>query len=141
MAEGVLGGLRNGRVLVFCKCRSDRIQRGARDAERQRRDLQEAKYEAKVGHDIILGHPANGRTAIGFPRLEDAPALVDGHQEELLPAEFGVLRLLRLAGPFLPRRYRVVPHERIAGACLKVAITAPLGTPIIESEALIEASG
>lgn len=132
--------------MVLCGCRGircmgTRIQRGARDAERQRRDRQQAKYEAKVGHGIILGHPANERTAIGFPEPEDAPALIDGDGEEFRPAGFVAMRLLPLAGPFLPRRCRVVPHERIPEALLEAAITAAPGKRIIEFDALIEAGG
>jgi hypothetical protein len=39
--------------------------------------------------------------------------------------------LLRLAELLLPRRYQVVPHERIAKALLEAAITAPPGKHII----------
>jgi hypothetical protein len=146
VVEGALGDLLHGRVMVLCGCRGirrmgTRIQRRARDAERQRRDRQEAKYEAKVGHGIILGHPANGRTAIGFPDPKDAPALIGGDRQEFRLAEFVAMRLLRLADPLLPRRYRVVPHERIARALLEAAISAPPGKRIIESNALIEAGG
>ena len=74
---------------------------------------------------------------VGFPSLTIVrPALIGGHREESRPAEFVAMRLLRLAEPLLPRRYRVVPHERIATALLEAAITAPSGEHLIESEAV-----
>jgi len=74
---------------------------------------------------------------VGFPSLTIVrPALIGGDREESRPAEFVAMRLLRLAEPLLPRRYRVVPHERIATALLEAAITAPSGEHLIESEAV-----
>ncbi|WP_262272076.1 hypothetical protein [Microvirga yunnanensis] len=69
------------------------------------------------------------------------PALIGGDRDEFRPAEFAAMRILRLADPLLPRRYRIVPHERIARVLLEAAATAPSGEHIIESEAITAARG
>ena len=79
---------------------------------------------------------------VGFPSLTIVrPALIGGDREEFRLAEFMAMRLLRLAEPLLPLRYRVVPHEKIATALLEAAITAPSGEHLIESEALAASRG
>jgi hypothetical protein len=75
---------------------------------------------------------------VGFPSLTIVrPALIGGERDEFRPAEFVAVRILRLADPLLPSRYRIVPHERIARFLLEAAVTAPRGDYIIESDAII----
>ncbi len=88
-------------------------------------------------YNRVKGEVEQALRGIGFPSLTIVrPALIGGDRDEFRPAEFIAMRLLRLAEPVLPRRYRVVPHERIARALLEAAITAALGEHIIESEAI-----
>ena len=79
---------------------------------------------------------------IGFPSLTIVrPALIGGDRDEFRPAEFAAMRILRLAEPLLPRRYRIVPHEQIARLLLEAAVTAPTGEHTVESEAITVARG
>jgi hypothetical protein len=47
------------------------------------------------------------------------------------------MRLLRLADPLLPLRYRIVPHDRIAGAFLEAAVTTTTGEQVVESAGIV----
>lgn len=75
--------------------------------------------------------------ACGFPSLTVArPSILEGYREQSRPLESLGLRLFRIFGPLAPRRYRIVPAERVAKALLEAAIAAPEGIRIIESDAL-----
>jgi uncharacterized protein YbjT (DUF2867 family) len=79
---------------------------------------------------------------VGFPSLTIVrPALIGGDRKEFRPAEFVAMRILRLAEPLLPRRYRIVPHEGIARVLLEAAVKAPRGQHIIESAAITDRTG
>lgn len=69
------------------------------------------------------------------------PALIGSNRGEFRPAEFVAMRILRLAEPLVPRRYRIVPHKQIAKVLLQAAVTAPSGEHMIESDALTEETG
>lgn len=100
-----------------------------------------ADPHSRFFYNRVKGEVEEAIRGVGFPSLTIVrPALIGGDRDEFRLAEFVAMRLLRLAEPLLPRRYRVVPHERIATALLEAAITAPFGERIIESEA-INASG
>jgi uncharacterized protein YbjT (DUF2867 family) len=74
---------------------------------------------------------------VEFPSLTIVhPALI-GDRDEVRPAEFVAMRLLRLADPLLPLRYRIVPHDRIAGAFLEAAVTATTGEQVVESDGIV----
>ncbi|WP_244510741.1 NAD-dependent dehydratase [Microvirga guangxiensis] len=89
-------------------------------------------------YDRIKGEVEEAIRGVGFPSLTIVrPALIGGDREEFRPAEFVAMRLLRLAEPFLPWRYRVVPHGCIARALLEAAVTARSEEHIIESETLL----
>jgi uncharacterized protein YbjT (DUF2867 family) len=89
-------------------------------------------------YNRVKGDVEEGLRGVGFPSLTIVrPALIGGDRDEFRPAEFVAMRILRLADPLLPRRYRIVPHERIARVLLEAAVTAPRGEHIIESDAII----
>ncbi|WP_134499673.1 NAD(P)H-binding protein [Microvirga pakistanensis] len=89
-------------------------------------------------YNRVKGEVEDALREIGFLSLTIVrPSLIGGDREELRPAEFMAMRLLRLAERLLPRRYRIVPHERIARVLLEAAITAAPGERIIESEAIV----
>lgn len=64
------------------------------------------------------------------------PSVIGGTRAESRPGEALAAGLLRALGRLLPRRYRVVPAERIAKALLEAALDAPAGLHLIESEAI-----
>jgi len=96
-----------------------------------------ADPRSRFFYNRVKGEVEAAIRGVGFPSLTIVrPALIGGDRDEFRLAEFVAMRLLRLAEPLLPRRYRVVPHERIATALLEAAITAPSGEHLFESEAI-----
>lgn len=79
----------------------------------------------------------NALANLGFPSLTIVrPAVIGGARAERRPGEALAAGMLRALGRLLPRRYRVVPAERIAKALLEAALVAPDGLHVVESEAL-----
>ncbi|WP_201861341.1 NAD-dependent dehydratase [Microvirga soli] len=97
-----------------------------------------ADPRSRFFYNRVKGEVEEAVQAVGFPSFTVVrPALIGGDRKEFRPAEFVAMRLLRLAEPLLPRRYRVVPHERIARVLLEAAVTAPSGEHIITSDAIV----
>jgi uncharacterized protein YbjT (DUF2867 family) len=89
-------------------------------------------------YNRVKGEVEEVLRGVGFSSLTIVrPALIGGDRNEFRPAELLAMRVLRLAEPLLPRRYRVVPHERIAKVLLEAAVTAPRGEHIIESDFIV----
>jgi uncharacterized protein YbjT (DUF2867 family) len=96
-----------------------------------------ADPRSRFFYNRVKGEVEEAIRQVGFPSLTIVrPALIGGERDEFRPAEFVAMRLLRLADPLLPRRYRIVPHDRIAAALLEAAITAATGEHVVESEAI-----
>ncbi len=75
--------------------------------------------------------------ALGFESATIVrPSLIGGERDERRWAEAWGLRIFSAIGPVLPRRYRVVPAERIAATLLAAAGEARPGVRIVESEAI-----
>jgi uncharacterized protein YbjT (DUF2867 family) len=80
-------------------------------------------------YNRVKGEVEEALRGVGFPSLTIVrPALIGGDRDEFRPAEFVAMRLLRLTEPLLPRRFRVVPHERLAQVLLEAAISALPGS-------------
>jgi len=89
-------------------------------------------------YNRVKGEVEEALRAVEFPSLTIVrPALIGGDRDEFRPVEFMAMRVLRLAEPLLPRRYRIVPHERLARVLLEAAVTASRGEHIIESAAIV----
>jgi uncharacterized protein YbjT (DUF2867 family) len=89
-------------------------------------------------YNRVKGEVEEALRAVEFPSLTIVrPALIGGDRDEFRPAEFVAMRVLRLAEPLLPRRYRIVPHEHIARVLLEAVVTAPRGEHIVESDTII----
>jgi uncharacterized protein YbjT (DUF2867 family) len=81
------------------------------------------------------GETERDLSAYGYPSLTIVrPSLIGGERGERRWAEALGLRVLAALGPVLPRRYRIVPAERIAAGLLAAARAAALGVRIVESE-------
>ena len=75
--------------------------------------------------------------SVGFDSLTLVrPSLIGGERDERRWGEVLGLKLFAALGPVLPRRYRIVPAERIAARLLSSAISARPGLQIVESEAI-----
>jgi uncharacterized protein YbjT (DUF2867 family) len=73
----------------------------------------------------------------GYPSLTFVrPGLLGGQRSEFRLGERIASLVLRLARPIVPRRYRVVPAERVAQALLEAALNPVSGVNILESEQL-----
>lgn len=75
--------------------------------------------------------------ACGFPSLTLVrPSLIGGHRDESRPAERLAMFFMTAFRPVIPRRYRMVPAEKIARALLEAALSAIPGRHVIESEGI-----
>ncbi|MSU53500.1 MAG: NAD-dependent dehydratase [Opitutia bacterium] len=83
------------------------------------------------------GETERDLAAVGLPSVTVVrPSLIGGERAERRWGEALGLQLFKALGPVLPRRYRIVPAERIAARLLASAISARLGLQIVESEAI-----
>jgi uncharacterized protein YbjT (DUF2867 family) len=75
--------------------------------------------------------------ALGYPSLTLVrPSLIGGERERRRPLEHVGTIALRALAPAVPKRWRVVPAERIARCLLDAALTAATGERVVESEAI-----
>ena len=65
------------------------------------------------------------------------PGLIGGERQQERPAEQLAVRLSTWLQPLLPRRYRVVPADRIAHHLLEAALAAAPGVRVLMSEQLL----
>jgi len=65
------------------------------------------------------------------------PGLIGGERQQARPAEQLAVRLSTWLQPLLPRRYRVVPADRIAHHLLQAALAAAPGVQALMSERLL----
>lgn len=74
-------------------------------------------------------------SALGYPSLTLVrPSVIGGERERRRPLEHLGMRALRAFEPLVPKRYRVVPAERIAQCLLDAAFAAEPGVRAVESE-------
>ena len=83
------------------------------------------------------GETERDLAAVGLPSVTVVrPSLIGGERAERRWGEALGLQLFKALGPVLPRRYRIVPAERIAARLLASTISARPGLQIVESEAI-----
>lgn len=74
----------------------------------------------------------------GYPSLTMVrPGLIGGERPEQRRGESLAIVATRLLSPLLPRRYRLVPAERIAHHLVEAALAATPGVTVLESEQLL----
>jgi uncharacterized protein YbjT (DUF2867 family) len=75
--------------------------------------------------------------ALGYPSLTLVrPSIIGGARERRRTMEHLGMLTLRALAPVVPKRYRVVPADRIARCLLEAALDAAPGVRIVESEAI-----
>ncbi len=75
--------------------------------------------------------------ALGYASLTIVrPSLIGGERERPRPGERVGAVVMGALAPILPRRYRVVPAERIADCLFDSALAASPGVHVIESDAI-----
>lgn len=116
-----------------------RIARLARNAGASRFALNSSLGAAAGSGNFYLRTKGEAEDAIGrlgYPGYTIVrPSLIDADRSESRPAERISLAFARRLAPLIPRRWRAVTPEAIAGALLDGALAAP-SSRVIESEAL-----
>lgn len=93
---------------------------------------------AYVFYARIKGETERDLQAVGYPSLTLVrPGLIGGVRLESRPAEQLAVRISQWVQPLLPRRYRVVPAQRIAHHLLQAALAATPGVHVLPSEVLL----
>ena len=97
-----------------------------------------ADVASRVFYSRTKGEIERDLQAVGYPSLTLVrPGLIGGQRQEARPAEQWAVRVSKLLQPLLPRRYRVVPADRIAHHLLQAALAATPGVHVLPSEALL----
>ena len=97
-----------------------------------------ADVASKVFYSRTKGELEQALGKMGFSSLTFVrPGLLDGDRQESRPAERAGIWVSRVLAPLLPRRYRVVPAERVAHHLLESALAAVPGVTVLPSEALV----
>jgi len=96
-----------------------------------------ANAGSRIFYNRVKGELERDLEALGFRSLTYVrPGLIGGERDEARAGEGAALRLLRVLGPVLPRRWRINPAPRIAAALLEAALAAAPGVHVVASEQL-----
>jgi len=94
-----------------------------------------ANADSRIFYSRTKGELEHALRALAYRSLcLVRPGLLGGERERRRPLEHASMKLLGAIGPLLPRRYRVVPAEQVAGTLLRAALEAEPGVRIVESE-------
>jgi uncharacterized protein YbjT (DUF2867 family) len=94
-----------------------------------------ANADSRIFYSRTKGELERSLRAFGYRSLcLVRPGLLGGERERRRPLEHAGMKLLGALGPLLPRRYRVVPAERVAATLLHMALEAEPGVHVVESE-------
>ena len=97
-----------------------------------------ADVASSVFYSRTKGELEQALRALKFPSLTlIRPGLLDGHREESRPAERMAIWVSKAFGPLLPRRYRVVPAQRVAHHLLESALAGEPGVKVVPSDQLL----
>lgn len=100
-----------------------------------------AHPDSRVFYSRVKGELEQSLRALknpGYPSLTFVrPGLIGGARPEQRRGESLAIAATRLLSPLLPRRYRLVPAERIAHHLLEAALAATPGVAVLESEQLL----
>ena len=97
-----------------------------------------ADASSRVFYSRTKGETERDLQAVGYPSLTFVrPGLIGGARVESRPAEQVAVKVSQWVQPLLPRRWRVVPAERIAHHLVQAAVAAAPGVHVLPSEALL----
>ncbi len=100
-----------------------------------------ANPDSRVFYSRVKGELEQSLRAMknpGYPSLTLVrPGLIGGERSEHRRGESLAIMATRLLSPVLPRRYRLVPAERIAHHLVEAALAAVPGVTVLESEQLL----
>jgi len=96
-----------------------------------------ADARSRVFYNRVKGEVEAALREQGFESLTLVrPGLIGGERQEHRPAERAATLALRIAGPLLPRAWRINPADRIAAAMLAAALAAEPGVHTVASSQL-----
>lgn len=96
-----------------------------------------ADAASRLFYSRTKGELEDALRALGFASLTFVrPGLIGGTRDELRVGERVAAVVLRIAGPLLPRRWRINPATRIADALLDAALAPAPGVHVVTSDAL-----
>ena len=96
-----------------------------------------ANAASRFFYNRVKGDLERDLEALGFASLTHVrPGLIGGEREEARAGEGAALRVLRVLGPVLPRRWRINPSPRIASALLEAALAGTPGVHVVGPEQL-----
>ncbi|AQR69232.1 NAD-dependent dehydratase [Janthinobacterium sp. LM6] len=96
-----------------------------------------ADAASRIFYNRVKGELERDLEQLGFRSLTYVrPGLIGGEREQARAGEGAALRVLRVLGPVLPRRWRINPAPRIASALLEAALAAAPGVHVVSSEQL-----
>lgn len=96
-----------------------------------------ANAASRLFYNRVKGDLERDLEALGFASLTHVrPGLIGGEREEARAGEGAALRVLRVLGPVLPRRWRINPAPRIASALLEAALAGTPGVHVVGPERL-----
>lgn len=97
-----------------------------------------ADAASTVFYSRTKGELEQALRAMKFPSLTLVrPGLLDGDRQESRPTERMAIWVSKVFGPLLPRRYRVVPAQRVAHHLLESALAGEPGVKVMSSEQLL----
>ncbi len=96
-----------------------------------------ANAASRIFYNRVKGELERDLEQLGFASLTHVrPGLIGGERDVARAGEGAALRLLRVLGPVLPRRWRINPAPRIASALLEAALAGAPGVHVVSSEQL-----
>lgn len=97
-----------------------------------------ANAGSRIFYNRVKGELERDLEALGFASLTHVrPGLIGGERAVARAGEGAALRILRVLGPVLPRRWRINPAPRIAAALLEAALAAAPGVHVVTSAQLL----
>lgn len=96
-----------------------------------------ANAASRIFYNRVKGELERDLEALGFRSLTHVrPGLIGGERDVARAGEGAALRILRVLGPVLPRRWRINPAPRIASALLEAALAGVPGVHVVSPEQL-----
>ncbi|WP_198083900.1 NAD(P)H-binding protein [Variovorax sp. E3] len=94
-----------------------------------------ADAASRFFYNRVKGELENALRQVGFDALTLVrPGVIGGHRDEFRLGERVIVSALRVAGPLLPRRWRLNPAANIARSLLEAALAPQPGVRVIASE-------
>lgn len=96
-----------------------------------------ADPRSRFGYTRLKGELETALAAVGYPSITVLrPSMPVGERAEARAGERMFLALFRLAGPLLPRAWRVSPAAVVAAAALEGALAGPAGKRVVANAAM-----